>query len=112
MGRPGWEAASMRNGSSDVVSSVNLAGCGILALSLFCVYIVLKSKLDPSWPEQSKVEATPKVLIMRGVVQRYSEKKQWGTITVHDSDSESDVEAKVPRPPRRPSGVPKCRCGS
>ena len=23
------------------------------------------------------------------------EKKQWGTITVHDSDSESDVEAKV-----------------
>lgn len=33
---------------------------------------------------------------MKGVVQRYSEKKEWGTIAVHnDSDSESDVETRV-----------------
>lgn len=32
---------------------------------------------------------------MKGVVQKYSEKKEWGTISVHDSDSESDVELRV-----------------
>eukprot|EP00438_Fugacium_kawagutii_P002380 Skav201009 [mRNA] locus=scaffold991:299499:301267:- [translate_table: standard] len=52
--------------------------------------------------QNAEVKASPQtwakrkeVTIMKGVVQKYSEKKEWGTISVHDSDSESDVETRV-----------------
>ncbi|CAL1139793.1 unnamed protein product [Cladocopium goreaui] len=94
----------------------HVLGCGILALTFFCAFIALKStfssrkaKLTPNdegvstsrsprSPPGHRVQSWAKrkeVTIMKGVVQKYSEKKEWGTISVHDSDSESDVELRV-----------------
>eukprot|EP00435_Cladocopium_sp_Y103_P066772 s254_g29.t1 len=92
----------------------HVLGCGILALTFFCAFIALKSsfsssrkpKLTPDDEGASTSRSPPghrvqswakrkEVTIMKGVVQKYSEKKEWGTISVHDSDSESDVELRV-----------------
>ena len=76
-----------------------------MALTFFCAYITIKSTFAgaTSSPKPTHIaegslgsEKRKDVTIMKGVVERYSEKKEWGTIAVHnDSDSESDVETRV-----------------
>mmetsp|Transcript_2772 Transcript_2772/g.4716 ORF Transcript_2772/g.4716 Transcript_2772/m.4716 type:complete len:191 (+) Transcript_2772:14-586(+) len=79
---------------------------GILAMAFFCMYIAVKSGCGRRLGAPKKVashssvagkEDVPEMKIMRGVIKKYSEKKDWGVISVqeNESDSDSDDETRV-----------------
>ncbi|CAE6945450.1 unnamed protein product [Symbiodinium natans] len=78
--------------------------CGILAMAFFCMYILIKSsfrrkavKNPLGHTSVSERRETAPLRILRGVIKKYSEKKEWGVIGVRESesDSESDDETMV-----------------
>ncbi|CAE6930330.1 unnamed protein product [Symbiodinium sp. CCMP2592] len=79
--------------------------CGILAMTFFCMYILLKSsfsrrkvvKHPVSHSNVSERQDGASLRILRGVIKKYSEKKEWGVVGVRESesDSESDDETMV-----------------
>ncbi|CAJ1353814.1 unnamed protein product [Effrenium voratum] len=84
----------------DIIS--HTLGCGILALTFFCMFIVFKASQSRHWKpaprpvDRVAFEDRKDLTIMKGVVKKYSDKKRWGVISVHpDSDSESDDETRV-----------------
>ena len=87
-------------------AALNLSqGCGILAMTFFCMYILLKSsfshrkvaKRPVSLGSVSERQDETSLRILRGVIKKYSEKKEWGVVGVRESesDSESDDETMV-----------------